>query len=109
PVPVRTGGFGGAQGLAAYLRDHEVKLLVDATHPYAARISDNAALAARQSGVPALRLHRPGWQPLPGDLWRMVAGAEEAAGALGEAPRRVFLALGRQEIAPFEAAPAHFY
>lgn len=109
PVPVRTGGFGGAEGLTAYLRDNEVALLVDATHPYAARISANAALAARQSGVPMLRLHRPAWQPLPGDRWRMVDGAEEAVGALGGTRRRVFLALGRQEIAPFEAAPAHFY
>lgn len=109
PVPVRTGGFGGAEGLAAYLRDHDVRLLVDATHPYAARISANAALAAGQSGVPVLGLHRPAWQPLPGDRWQMVDGAEEAAGALGETPRRVFLALGRQELAPFEAAPTHFY
>ncbi|BCH35441.1 precorrin-6A reductase [Mesorhizobium sp. L-8-10] len=109
PVPVRTGGFGGAEGLAAYLRDQEITLLVDATHPYAARISANAALAARQSGVPALRLHRPAWEPSPGDRWQMVDGAEDAVRALGAAARRIFLALGRQEIAPFETAPAHFF
>ena len=108
-VPVRVGGFGGAEGLAAYLREKHVNLLIDATHPYAARISANAAEAAGQSGVPILALRRPGWEPVAGDRWTLVDGVPEAARALGTAPRRVFLAIGRQEADGFEAAPQHRY
>jgi precorrin-6A/cobalt-precorrin-6A reductase len=108
-VPVRTGGFGGADGLAAYLRGEHVDLLIDATHPYAARISANAAKAARQADVPILALRRPGWEPVAGDHWTLVDGVTEAASALGTAPRRVFLAIGRQEAGAFEAAPQHRY
>jgi precorrin-6A/cobalt-precorrin-6A reductase len=108
-VPVRTGGFGGAEGLAGYLADNAVDLLVDATHPYAARISANAAQAAHIAGVPAVAIRRPAWEQRPGDRWTMVDDAAQAAGALGSARRKVFLALGRQELAPFEAAPHHAY
>ncbi|SFO24548.1 precorrin-6A/cobalt-precorrin-6A reductase [Mesorhizobium sp. NFR06] len=108
-VPVRVGGFGGAEGLAAHLRAEQVDLLIDATHPYAARISANAAEAARQSGVPILALRRPGWEPVAGDRWTLVDNVTEAASALGTAPRRVFLAIGRQEAGGFEAAPQHRY
>ena len=108
-VPVRVGGFGGADGLAACLREEHVDLLIDATHPYAARISANAAEAAKQSGVPILALRRPGWEPIAGDRWTLVDSAAEAARALGTAPRRVFLAIGRQEAAAFEASPQHRY
>src|SRR5262245_15035147 len=76
PVPVRIGGFGGAEGLARYLRDNAVDLLIDATHPYAARISANAFEAAQLAGVPALALRRPPWEPLAGDRWRFVSNAE---------------------------------
>ncbi|MDO9498710.1 cobalt-precorrin-6A reductase [Falsiroseomonas sp.] len=109
PVPVRSGGFGGAEGLEAYLRAHGVTALLDATHPYAARISANAALAARRAGVPLLVLHRLAWVAEPGDDWRPVADVAAACAALGHAPRRVFLALGRQEVAGFAAAPQHRY
>lgn len=108
-VPVRTGGFGGADGLAQYLRETSTDLLIDATHPYAARISANAAQAARATGVPILALRRPGWQPIEGDRWTEVDSVTDAVRALGPAPRRVFLALGRQEVAAFEAAPQHHY
>lgn len=108
-VPVRSGGFGGADGLAAYLRDEHVDLLIDATHPYAAQISANAAQAARVAGVPIFALRRPGWVPVEGDRWTQVDGVGDAAQALGAAPRRVLLALGRQEVAAFEAAPQHHY
>lgn len=108
-VPVRVGGFGGAEGLAAYLRDHRIDLLIDATHPYAAQISANAAEAARLAGVPAIALRRPAWEIMPGDRWTTVEDAAEAAELLGERPRKVFLALGRQELAPFEGAPHHSY
>ena len=109
PVPVRIGGFGGAEGLAEYLRAAKADLLIDATHPFAARISRNAAAAAKTAGVPILALRRPQWQAQPGDRWTLVDDAEGAVRALGEKPRRVFLAVGRQEVAPFEAAPQHTY
>jgi precorrin-6A/cobalt-precorrin-6A reductase len=109
PVPLRIGGFGGAGGLADYLQTERIERLIDATHPYAAQMSDNAARAAALAKVPLLALRRPAWVPLPGDRWTEVADVGEAARALGEKPRRVFLALGRNEIAPFERAPQHFY
>jgi precorrin-6A/cobalt-precorrin-6A reductase len=109
PVPVRVGGFGGAEGLAGYLRLRDVKLLVDATHPYAARISRNAAEAARLAEIPLLALRRAPWQRQDGDFWREVASVGQAVSALGQSPRRVFLTLGRQELLPFETAPQHRY
>lgn len=109
PVPVRLGGFGGAQGLAVHLRDAGIGVLVDATHPYAAAMSRHAAEAAALAGVPFLALRRPPWQRAPGDDWAEVPEAREAVTALGAVPRRVFLALGRQELAPFTAAPQHDY
>ncbi|MER8629904.1 cobalt-precorrin-6A reductase [Mesorhizobium opportunistum] len=108
-VPVRSGGFGGADGLVAYLREKRTDLLIDATHPYAARISANAAQAARVAGVPILALRRPGWEPVEGDRWTLVDTVDDAVQALGAAPRRVFLALGRQEVGAFDAAPQHHY
>jgi precorrin-6A/cobalt-precorrin-6A reductase len=84
-------------------------VLIDATHPYAAAISANAAEAARAAGVPLLALRRPPWTEVPGDVWTEVDTMEDAAEALGKAPRRVFLALGRKELRPFEAAPQHVY
>jgi precorrin-6A/cobalt-precorrin-6A reductase len=108
-VPVRVGGFGGAEGLADYLKENAVGLLVDATHPYAARISDNAARGARLAGVPLLALRRPGWERMDGDRWTEVDDVPGAVQALGAAPRHVFLTLGRQEVHAFEAAPQHHY
>jgi precorrin-6A/cobalt-precorrin-6A reductase len=109
PVPVRTGGFGGAEGLADHLRDGRIDALIDATHPYAAVISANAAAAAMRAGVALLALRRPGWTPAAGDRWTEVDRMADAVPELGDAPRRVFLALGRKEIAPFEATPQHRY
>lgn len=109
PAPTRTGGFGGAEGLAAYLSQHGIDVLIDATHPFARQITQNAATAARLTGVPLIRLERPAWQSGPGDRWQPVASVEAAVEALGAAPKRVFLAIGRQEAAAFEAAPQHRY
>lgn len=108
-APTRIGGFGGAEGLAAHLREERIDILVDATHPYATEISANAARAAAATGTPLLALRRPPWAPVAGDDWREVADEAEAVVALGAAPRRVFLALGRKELAPFATAPQHFY
>lgn len=108
-VPVRIGGFGGAEGLAQYLTAERVDALVDATHPYAAIISANAADAAAAARVPLLALRRPPWVALSGDRWIEVADTAAAVQALGEAPRRIFLALGRAEIRTFARAPQHHY
>lgn len=109
PVPVRIGGFGGAAGLADYLRQGGFQALVDATHPYAARISANAAAAAQATGIPLYSLHRPGWARQAGDEWVEVADIPAGVAALGDKPSRVFVTLGRQEVAPLLAAPWHHY
>jgi precorrin-6A/cobalt-precorrin-6A reductase len=108
-VPVRSGGFGGGAGLAEYLASKHIAALIDATHPYANAISNNAVAAAQESGVPLLQLRRPPWVAVAGDLWSEVSGVHEAVRALGQTPRRVFAALGRNELAPFAEAPQHFY
>ncbi|MEE7461182.1 MULTISPECIES: cobalt-precorrin-6A reductase [Methylobacterium] len=109
PVPTRIGGFGGAEGLARYLEAEAITRLIDATHPFAARISANAARAAALTGVPLLAIRRPAWSREPGDDWVEVDGMEEAVAALGPEPRRVFLTIGRQEAGAFAAAPQHSY
>jgi precorrin-6A/cobalt-precorrin-6A reductase len=109
PVPVRVGGFGGAEGLANYLVGERINVLIDATHPYANVISANAVAAARRSGVPLVALRRPPWIKVAGDRWTEVGDVREAVRALGQTPRRVFVALGRNELAPFHDAPHHYY
>lgn len=98
---VRIGGFGGADGLAAYLRDERVDLLIDATHPFAATISVNARRAADAAGVPRLALARPPWPRHPLDRWIEVADMAGAAAALPQAGRRAFITVGAGEIAAF--------
>jgi precorrin-6A/cobalt-precorrin-6A reductase len=107
---LRVGGFGGAGGLAAWLTAEGTGALVDATHPFARRISANARTAARAAGVPLVVLARPPWAPEPGDRWTRVPDMPAAARALAELPAaRVLLAIGRQEVAAFRAAPQHRY
>jgi precorrin-6A/cobalt-precorrin-6A reductase len=108
-VPVRGGGFGGADGLARYLREEAIDVLIDATHPYAATISANAAKAAADAGVKLVALRRQPWTRVAGDDWIEVDTVGAAVAALGSAPRRVLVALGRNELRPFETAPQHFY
>ncbi|GAA2459693.1 cobalt-precorrin-6A reductase [Streptomyces glaucus] len=98
---VRTGGFGGADGLAAWLRERHVDALVDATHPFAESITANAARAAAATGVPAVVLRRPGWRPGPGDRWHPVASLAAAAELLPRLGRRVLLTTGRLGLAAF--------
>lgn len=102
PGEVRIGGFGGAAGLAAYIRDNGVTRLIDATHPFARRISDNAIQAAAETGIVLEHLVRPGWERQRGDRWQEVSSLEEAARAL-PAGATVFLALGRQYLDAFAA------
>ena len=108
-VQGRRGGFGGVAGLVAYLRAERVGAVVDATHPFAARMWRNAAAAAAEAGVPLVKLVRPAWQPVGGDRWTMADDMGMAAAALGPVRRRVFLTVGQQELAPFIAAPWHAY
>ena len=98
---VRTGGFGGAAGLARYLREKGVERLIDATHPFAARISANAREAAERVGVPRLAVERPMWRRRPGDRWICVADAAEAARSLAGLPDAVFLTLGPGDLEAF--------
>ena len=109
PLPSRAGGFGGIEGLAAYLRAHGIAALIDATHPFAAQISRHAEAAAALAGARLLVLRRPPWRREAGDVWTLVPDLTAAAAALGKAPRRVFLTTGRLELAPFAAAPWHSY
>ncbi len=109
PVPVRVGGFGGIDGLAAHLATEGVDLLIDATHPFADQMSRHAVAASTQAGVPLLALRRPAWIRIEGDRWTEVDDIHQAKAALGDAGRRVFLALGRQEIDGFGWAARHFY
>jgi precorrin-6A/cobalt-precorrin-6A reductase len=109
PIPTRVGGFGGVEGLVAYLRDHGVTHVVDATHPFAARMSANAVLAAAHAGVAHVALTRPAWVPVAGDRWTRVAGIEAAVAALAGPPQRVMLALGRLHVDAFAVQPQHAY
>ncbi len=100
---VRVGGFGGADGLADWLRAHDVAAVVDATHPFARTIGRNAALAAPRAGVPLLRLARPGWTERPGDRWQRVPSLEAAAALVPRLGRRAFVTTGRQGLRAFTA------
>ena len=99
---VRIGGFGGAAGLAAYIRENGVTRIIDATHPFARRISENAIQAAAETGVSLEHLVRPGWERQRGDRWQEVSSLDAAARAL-PAGATVFLALGRQYLEVFAA------
>jgi len=113
PLPragaVRQGGFGGVQGLATYLRDRGIGMIVDATHPFAAVMPFNAFAAATESGVPHLRLLREPWRAQPGDRWIEVADLEAAATIVGEIGERVFLAVGRNSLEPFAACDGPWF
>lgn len=103
---VRVGGFGGAEGLADFIHKQGIDLLVDATHPYAAQISHNAARAAQQAGIACWALRRPGWQASPEDDWREVVDWPTLITALGDFQRPLFT-LGREPLAHLHEIPAH--
>ncbi|WP_149830083.1 cobalt-precorrin-6A reductase [Streptomyces tailanensis] len=106
---VRIGGFGGAEGLAGWLREHEIDAVVDATHPFATAITVNAAEAAKATGTPAVVLRRPGWRPAPGDRWHDAGSLTEAAALLPALGRRIFLTTGRLGLPAFaHQAELHF-
>ncbi len=94
----RIGGFGGVDGLCAWLRAAGIDLVLDATHPFARRISAHALAACRRLGLPCLRLERPPWQPAAGDRWREVPDLDRALDLFPASGRRVFAAVGRDRI-----------
>jgi precorrin-6A/cobalt-precorrin-6A reductase len=106
--PVRVGGFGGADGLADFLREERITHVIDATHPFAAGITANAALAAARAGVPRLVLRRPAWEADP--AWESAADIREAAQAVARWPGdSVFLTTGRRDLGAFAADDGHGY
>lgn len=100
-VAVRVGGFGGADALADWIREAAVDAVVDATHPFAAQIAANARTACDAANVPRIKLVRPAWTRHIDDDWREVPDSNAAAVALGGLGRRVFLSVGRQDLAAF--------
>jgi precorrin-6A/cobalt-precorrin-6A reductase len=106
----RIGGFGGAEGLAVYLRTQGIRAVIDATHPFAAGMAWNAAEACRSATLPLLRLERPAWTARPDDRWEPVADWGAAVAALERGgSRRVLLAIGRQELAHFAKLDAIWF
>ena len=100
---MRVGGFGGAAGLERWLETNDIDATVDATHPFAATISANAAAACRRRGLPRLALVRPPWTRRPGDRWTAAADAAAAAAQAERLGRRPLLAIGRSGLAAFAA------
>lgn len=109
PLPTRVGGFGGVSGLADTIRRECITHVIDATHPFAAGMSRNAVEACAETGTPLIALERAPWTGAPGDSWIEVGDVAAAAAALPEASANVFLAIGRQHIAPFASRPQHTY
>ncbi|WP_096707118.1 cobalt-precorrin-6A reductase [Phaeobacter gallaeciensis] len=109
PLPTRVGGFGGVDGLTAYLQAENITHVVDATHPFAAQMSTNAVQACEAAGVPLCAFERPAWQAGEGDTWVRTDSVDGAVGALPDTPARVFLAIGKQNLTQFAAKPQHHY
>ena len=98
------GGFGGAAGIAAYIAREHIAAIVDATHPFAARISQHAYSASIDCGIPYFRIERPPWIAEPGDQWTEVSNIAAAVAAVPDGAK-VMLTVGRKEAAAFLARP----
>jgi precorrin-6A/cobalt-precorrin-6A reductase len=109
PVPFRIGGFGGVDGLKTYLLQNAIRAVIDATHPFAANMSANAAQACRGLNLPLAIFTRAPWRAAAGDRWIPARDMNDAARALGAAPRRVFLTIGGLQLSAFAASPRHHY
>ena len=105
PGELRSGGFGGVDGLAAWLRGCVPVLVVDATHPFAAQISTNALAASELTRAPLLRLRRPGWTANVDDRWLRVPSLAAAADLLPTVGRLPLLTTGRQDLSIFTTHP----
>jgi precorrin-6A/cobalt-precorrin-6A reductase len=103
---VRVGGFGGAEGLAAWIGAHDVGAVVDATHPFASTMTAHAVAACSAAGVPLVVLRRPGWPPEPGWVW--ADSVSDAAARLPSLGKRVFLTTGRTSLDAFAALDLEF-
>ncbi len=109
PLPTRIGGFGGVQGLIDFLQAERIDALIDATHPFAARMKRHAAAACAATKTPLCAFSRAPWIAKEGDRWTEVEDAAAAVRALDDEPRRVFLAIGRQQAGAFAGpSPHHF-
>ncbi|PSB23459.1 cobalt-precorrin-6A reductase [Stenomitos frigidus ULC18] len=106
---VRVGGFGGSEGLVRYLKEQRINVLIDATHPFAAQISWNAASAVVEANIPHLMLVRPAWKKVTDDRWLEVESVEAAAQAIPSNAQRIFLTIGRQQLAPFTLLTEHWF
>jgi precorrin-6A/cobalt-precorrin-6A reductase len=109
PLAVRVGGFGGTEGLKTYIKTEAITHVIDATHPFAAQMSANAVAACTETHTPLIALERAPWAAGPQDNWTHVPDLEATVAALGQTPRRVFLAIGRQNLGLFAKAPQHHY
>jgi precorrin-6A/cobalt-precorrin-6A reductase len=98
---VRVGGFGGVTGLILYLVDENIDVVIDATHPFASKISGNVELACKTLSVPLIALERPRWEPTEHDCWCAVPDVQAAASMVNHKCNRVFLSIGRQELGAF--------
>jgi len=108
-LPTRIGGFGGALGLADYIKQERITHVIDATHPFAVEMSRHAVEACAATNTPLMALERAPWAHAIGDNWLEVADIDAAVAAMPNAPAHVFLAIGRQYLAPFAAKPQHAY
>jgi precorrin-6A/cobalt-precorrin-6A reductase len=109
PITFRIGGFGGADGLYHYLMAKNIEAVIDATHPFAIRISENARNACRRARIALVAFTRPAWEPEPGDRWIVVDDVDAAVRALGNPPRRILLTHGRLQLSAFARSPQHSY
>jgi len=103
---VRIGGFGGVASLIEYLVTHGVDIVIDATHPFAAKTTSHAELACRRASIPLIALERPAWRPQQGDRWAPGPTIESAALLVDELETRVFLSIGRLKQLPPMKYPA---
>lgn len=108
-LPIRTGGFGGVAGLSEFIAREAITHVIDATHPFAAEMSRHAVEACAMSKTPLIALERAPWTRSAGDRWIEVDNIDSAVDALPDARASVFLAIGRQHLAPFAAKPQHVY
>ncbi|MHA1564000.1 MAG: cobalt-precorrin-6A reductase [Alphaproteobacteria bacterium] len=106
---LRIGGFGGVTGLAAYLVDQQIDMVIDATHPFAQQISANARAACHRVDCPRLILARPPWRRRTGDDWRGVDNAAAAAAMVASLGSRVFLTLGHRDLPAFAGLTDHWF
>jgi precorrin-6A/cobalt-precorrin-6A reductase len=109
PLPARSGGFGGVEGLANYLVEHRIRALVDATHAFAVQITRHAELTTQLTSTPLLVVQRPPWQRKRGDHWLDVPDLQSAVQAVGTVPKRVLLTIGQTDLAAFRSSPENVY